>query len=181
MSSKKDKFSQKDKLYMELALDLANVRQGLTGNNPSVGCVIVKNDEIISIGQTGFNGRPHAEYNAIKNSYENLKGSKMYITLEPCNHYSLTPPCTNEIIKNNSPFIYIDGLILGTTNKIGKIKVEHVERSHGKSGYTITKMLKLWSNMTTSFSIFKGTKVRRRRMIILFIIIFSLCILKILI
>jgi undecaprenyl-phosphate 4-deoxy-4-formamido-L-arabinose transferase len=60
----------------------------------------------------------------------------------------------NEIIKNNSPFVYIDGLILGTTNKIGKIKVEHVKRSHGKSGYTIIKMLKLWSNMTTSFSIF---------------------------
>jgi glycosyltransferase involved in cell wall biosynthesis len=60
----------------------------------------------------------------------------------------------NEIIKYNSPFVYIDGLILGTTNKISKIKVEHVERSHGKSGYTISKMLKLWSNMATSFSIF---------------------------
>ncbi len=60
----------------------------------------------------------------------------------------------DEIIKNNSPFVYIDGLILGTTNKIGRVKVEHVERKHGKSGYTLIKMLKLWSNMTTSFSIF---------------------------
>ena len=41
-----------------------------------------------------INGRPHAEYNAIKNSNESLEGSKMYVTLEPCNHYGLTPPCT---------------------------------------------------------------------------------------
>ena len=60
----------------------------------------------------------------------------------------------NEIIKHNSPFIYLDGLILGTTNKIGKIKVDHSNRLYGKSGYTFIKMLKLWSNMSTSFSIF---------------------------
>ena len=86
---------------MELALNLARVREGLTGVNPSVGCVIVKNDEIISIGQTSFDGRPHAEFNAINDCNESLEGSKMYITLEPCNHYGKTPPCTNIIIKNN--------------------------------------------------------------------------------
>ena len=95
MSTKKDKFSKKDNIYMKLALDLAKARHGLTGTNPSVGCVIVKNDEIISIGQTGIGGRPHSEFNAIKNSYENLKNTKMYVTLEPCNHYGKTPPCTN--------------------------------------------------------------------------------------
>ena len=100
MSTKKDKFSKKDVKYMSLALDLAKARHGLTGINPSVGCVIVKNDEIISIGQTGYNGRPHAEFNAIKNSNVSLEGSKMYITLEPCNHYGQTPPCTKEIINN---------------------------------------------------------------------------------
>ena len=100
MSTKKDKFSIKDKTFMELALNLAKARHGLTGTNPSVGCVIVKNHQILSIGQTGFNGTPHAEFNAIKNSNENLEGAKMYITLEPCNHYGKTPPCTNIIIKN---------------------------------------------------------------------------------
>ena len=100
MSTKKDKFTKKDKTYMKIALSLASARQGLTGVNPSVGCVIVKNDEIISIGQTNYDGRPHAEYNAIKNSNINLDGSKMYVTLEPCNHYGKTSPCTNLIIKN---------------------------------------------------------------------------------
>jgi diaminohydroxyphosphoribosylaminopyrimidine deaminase/5-amino-6-(5-phosphoribosylamino)uracil reductase len=106
MSTRKDKFSKKDKKYMSLALSLASARHGLTGENPSVGCVIVKNDEIISIGQTGYNGRPHAEYNAIKNSTKILEGSKMYVTLEPCNHYGKTPPCTKEIIKNNIKEIF---------------------------------------------------------------------------
>ena len=100
MSTKKDKFSIKDKNYMNLAINLARVRQGLTGENTSVGCIIIKDDDIISIGQTGFNGRPHAEINAINNSLQNLSGAKMYVTLEPCNHYGKTPPCTKSIIKS---------------------------------------------------------------------------------
>ena len=92
---------------MEIALKLANSRQGLTGSNPPVGCVIVKNDKIISIGQTSFNGRPHAEFNAIKNCIDNLNGSTMYVTLEPCCHHGLTPPCTDIIIKSKiSEVIY---------------------------------------------------------------------------
>ena len=107
MSTKKDNFTLKDKFYMEIALDLARSRHGLTGSNPSVGCVIVKNDKIISIGQTSFDGRPHAESNAIQNSFEDLKGSKMYVTLEPCCHHGLTPPCTDSIIKSKiSEVIY---------------------------------------------------------------------------
>ena len=123
MSTKKDKFSQKDKKYMELALSLASARYGHTGVNPSVGCVIVKNDEIISIGQTNYNGRPHAEYNAIKNSNVNLEGSKMYVTLEPCNHYGKTPPCTKLIIKKKIKEVFysvedIDKKVKGKSFKI---------------------------------------------------------------
>ena len=132
MSSKKDKFTLKDKNYMKLALNLASARKGLTGDNPSVGCLIVKNDKVISIGQTGLEGRPHAEHNAINNSLEELKGSKMYVTLEPCNHYGKTPPCTNSIIKSGiSEIIYgmddIDKKVKGKSFKIlsnKKIKVK---------------------------------------------------------
>ena len=132
MSSKKDNFTFKDKNYMKLALNLASARKGLTGENPSVGCLIIKNDKIISIGQTGFGGRPHAEHNAINNSLEKLKGSKMYVTLEPCNHFGKTPPCTNMIIKSGiSEIIYgmddIDKKVKGKSFKIlsnKKIKVK---------------------------------------------------------
>lgn len=59
----------------------------------------------------------------------------------------------NEITKYKSPFTYIDGIILDITNRLGRVKVEHNERVQGKSGYTLMKMLQLWSNMSTSFSI----------------------------
>jgi diaminohydroxyphosphoribosylaminopyrimidine deaminase/5-amino-6-(5-phosphoribosylamino)uracil reductase len=133
MSTRKDKFSKKDKKYMSIALTLASSRHGLTGENPSVGCVIVKNDKIISIGQTGYNGRPHAEYNAIKNSNETLEGSIMYVTLEPCSHYGQTPPCTKEIIKNKIGKIFysvedVDKKVKGKSFKILKSKNVFVKK-----------------------------------------------------
>ena len=112
---------------MEIALDLARSREGLTGTNPSVGCVIVKNDNIISIGQTSYNGRPHAEFNAIKNCNEKLNGAKMYVTLEPCSHQGVTPPCTNEIIKSKiSEVVYA----LEDTDKRVRKKSFKILKSH---------------------------------------------------
>ncbi len=112
---------------MEIALNLARSREGLTGTNPSVGCVIVKNDNIISIGQTSYNGRPHAEFNAIKNCNEKLNGTKMYVTLEPCSHQGVTPPCTNEIIKSKiSEVIYA----LDDTDKRVRKKSFKILKSH---------------------------------------------------
>ena len=60
MSLKKDRFNSFDKKYMKFAIDLAINQNGLTGTNPSVGCVIVKNKRIISYGATHINGTPHA-------------------------------------------------------------------------------------------------------------------------
>ncbi len=58
-----------------------------------------------------------------------------------------------EVIKYQLPFPYLDGLILRTTDKIGKIEVEHNKRENGQSGYTFTKLVSLWSNMFVNFSI----------------------------
>ena len=58
---------KKDKYFINLANNLARISSGYTGPNPSVGAIIVKNDEIISFGSTGYTGRPHAEINALKN------------------------------------------------------------------------------------------------------------------
>ena len=155
MSTKKDKFTSSDKKYMRLALNLARARRGLTGDNPSVGCVITRNQEIISIGQTGFNGRPHAEINAIKNSYQNLKGSKMYVTLEPCNHYGKTAPCTKSIINKGIKDVFysiddIDRKVRGKSLKIlskKKIVVKRgllkKEASNFYESYKINRIKKL--------------------------------------
>ena len=155
MSTKKDKFSFKDKKYMKLAINLARARRGLTGDNPSVGCLIVKDDEIVSIGQTGFNGRPHAETNAIKNSFQNLSGSKMYVTLEPCNHYGKTPPCTKSIIKSGISEVFysindIDKKVKGKSFNILKKRNIKVSRGLLKdeaidlyNSYTVNRKKKL--------------------------------------
>ena len=88
------------KYFSNLAFNLAETNLGNTKKNPSVGCVIVKNQSVISSGTTSNNGRPHAEFNAL-NKKMNFNGSLMYVTLEPCTHFGLTPPCTNIIRKKN--------------------------------------------------------------------------------
>ena len=84
---------------MKLALYQARKNLGNTKENPSVGCVIVKDNQIISVGSTSINGRPHAEQNAFNFAKVNVENSNAYVTLEPCNHYGKTPPCTKKIIK----------------------------------------------------------------------------------
>ena len=91
--------SKKDKLYLKLALNLAKNMEGLTGTNLSVGSVLVKNDEVISLASTGYNGTPHSEFSLLNKIDKKItKGSSLYVTLEPCSHYGKTPPCTNIII-----------------------------------------------------------------------------------
>tara|TARA_B100000902_G_scaffold121230_1_gene121409 strand:+ start:465 stop:1577 length:1113 start_codon:yes stop_codon:yes gene_type:complete len=100
MSSKKDNIKTLDNQFMKLALSIARINDGLTGENPSVGCVVTKNNNIISSGVTSFSGRPHAETNALQNLKKNTKNSTIYITMEPCTHYGKTPPCTDLIVKS---------------------------------------------------------------------------------
>ena len=100
MSSKKDKFTKKDRFYMNLAINLAKSQDGLTGLNPSVGCLIVKNKKITSYAVTNVNGRPHAETIALNKNKKNNIGSTVYLTLEPCTHYGKTPPCINALVKS---------------------------------------------------------------------------------
>ena len=83
---------------MRLALLQAQKNLGNTRENPSVGCVIAKNNSVVSVGSTSNNGRPHAEYNAIYHSKINLKDAELYVTLEPCSHYGKTFPCTKSIV-----------------------------------------------------------------------------------
>ena len=108
---------------MKIAISLAKDRLGLTGENPSVGCVIVKNNKIISTGQTGINGVPHAEQNAIDNARENINNSNLFVSLEPCSHFGKTPPCTNSIIKNKikNVFYGMEDVDIRSKNKCSKI------------------------------------------------------------
>ena len=86
---------------MKRALDLAKKGSGKVHPNPMVGAVIVKNGKIIGEGYHEFFGGPHAEINAISHATEDVKGSTIYVSLEPCSHYGKTPPCADRIIKEN--------------------------------------------------------------------------------
>ena len=99
MSTNPNKY-QKNSYFMGLALQQAIRSLGNTKENPAVGCVIVKNNHLISAGYTSLNGRPHAEQNAINFSKINPRNSELYVTLEPCSHYGKTPPCVKSIIKS---------------------------------------------------------------------------------
>ena len=74
----------RDECFMMQALELAQSGLGQTAPNPSVGCIIVRNDKIISTGRTQSGGRPHAECIAIDGANIDLAGATIYITLEPC-------------------------------------------------------------------------------------------------
>ena len=99
--------SAEDKKFLKLALNLARRNVGLTGKNPSVGCVITFRDIILGRGNTQPGGRPHAEIMAIKQASEHYLFKKnrkindinVYITLEPCAHETTSPSCAKEIIK----------------------------------------------------------------------------------
>lgn len=90
--------SQNQSNFIKLAIEKAKHNLGNTGDNPSVGCLVVKNNSIISSATTSKNGRPHAEYLALSRK-KNFSNANLYISLEPCSHYGKTPPCTNIISK----------------------------------------------------------------------------------
>jgi diaminohydroxyphosphoribosylaminopyrimidine deaminase / 5-amino-6-(5-phosphoribosylamino)uracil reductase len=84
---------------MTIALRLAEQGLYTTQPNPHVGCVIVKNNQIIGQGAHLKVGEPHAEIFALREAGANAKDADVYVTLEPCNHHGRTPPCVDALIE----------------------------------------------------------------------------------
>ena len=87
-----------DAHYMARALELA--RKGLytTHPNPRVGCVIVRDGQIVGEGWHERTGEPHAEPNALRAAGDKARGATVYVTLEPCSHHGRTPPCADALV-----------------------------------------------------------------------------------
>ncbi len=88
---------------MDLALSLGRRNLGATWPNPSVGCVIVRTDDdgyrrVVGRGWTGQGGRPHAETIALAQAGAEAHGATAYVTLEPCSHHGVTPPCADALV-----------------------------------------------------------------------------------
>jgi len=100
-------FTEKDYGYMAAALKLAEKAKGTTFPNPAVGAVIVANNVIVGTGKTSEYGGPHAERNALKKAGELAKNATLYVTLEPCDHFGKTPPCTDAIIASGITRVFV--------------------------------------------------------------------------
>ncbi|PJI92449.1 diaminohydroxyphosphoribosylaminopyrimidine deaminase/5-amino-6-(5-phosphoribosylamino)uracil reductase [Yoonia maricola] len=88
-----------DERFMAVALMLGRRGMGRVWPNPAVGCVIVKDGQIVGRAWTADGGRPHAEALALAQAGDAAHGATVYVTLEPCAHHGKTPPCAHALVK----------------------------------------------------------------------------------
>lgn len=88
-----------DEQFLTRALELAEHGRGHVEPNPLVGCVIVREGQVVGEGWHQQFGGPHAEINALAQASEQAQAADLYVTLEPCCHHGKTPPCTAALIK----------------------------------------------------------------------------------
>jgi diaminohydroxyphosphoribosylaminopyrimidine deaminase/5-amino-6-(5-phosphoribosylamino)uracil reductase len=91
-------FNAKEIAFMQEALCLAQRGVYTTHPNPRVGCVIVKEDQVVGRGFHAKAGEPHAEIHALAEAKARARGATAYVTLEPCAHFGRTPPCSQALI-----------------------------------------------------------------------------------
>lgn len=118
-----------DQHWMQVALELAKRGQGYVEPNPMVGCVVVRQGELIASGFHQRFGGPHAEVNALDGlDAQTVSESTIYVTLEPCAHYGKTPPCVELLLKKpparvviamEDPFEQVAGLGIGKLKQAG--------------------------------------------------------------
>ena len=123
-----NKFS--DIYFMSRCIEVAKQGIGKTYPNPSVGCIIVNNNSIISEAYSSEHGGSHAEINAINKikDIKLLKTSTLYVTLEPCSHFGKTPPCCNTISKYNIPRVVIG--TLDNSKKVNGKGIEYLKKNN---------------------------------------------------
>lgn len=86
-----------DEFYLARAFELARMGRFTTAPNPNVGCVIVRDGQIVGEGYHLRAGEPHAEVHALRMAGELARGATAYVTLEPCSHHGRTPPCADAL------------------------------------------------------------------------------------
>ena len=126
---------------MERCLQLANLGAGNVAPNPMVGAILVHNDVIIGEGYHQKYGQAHAEVNCINSVTKNLQDliphSTLYVSLEPCNHFGKTPPCSDFIIQHK-----IKKVVIGCIDKFEKVNGSGIEKLQSAGIEVIIEVLK---------------------------------------
>ena len=126
-----------DEEFMQYAINIANKGKFRVMPNPLVGCVLVKNKEVIAEGWHDHIGGLHAEQMAIADAEArgvSLQGATAYITLEPCNHFGRTPPCTESLLWAGIKKVVIGALDPNPTVRGGGLEVLQNEGFDFKTG-----------------------------------------------
>ena len=120
--------------YIKRCIDLAKKGLGTTYPNPMVGAVIVREGKVIGEGWHQKAGGAHAEVNAINSVKDKslLKEATIYVSLEPCNHFGKTPPCSNLILENKIPKV-----VIGCVDPFDKVSGKGIEKLK-KNGCEVT-------------------------------------------
>ena len=129
--------------FINKAHNIASRHFGSTFPNPVVGCIIAKNNKIISKGVTFKSGRPHAEEVALKKAGENAKGATMYVTLEPCFHNSINGSCSDQILRAGIKEIYISSIDPDKRTKCNSIIKFRLNKIKTYTGIQINKTYEL--------------------------------------
>jgi len=125
-----------DELYMRQALRLARRGLGKISPNPMVGAVIVKDGRVIAQGYHRYFGGDHAEVDSLKRAKEDVAGSTLYVTLEPCRHWGKTPPCTDAIIKSK-----ISRVVVGMLDPFPEMRGKSIELLNQQGIATVVGVL----------------------------------------
>jgi len=155
-------------LYMLRCLELAAKASGNTAPNPMVGAVLVHNDRIIGEGWHRHYGSDHAEVNCLRNVKEEdrclIPDSAMYVNLEPCAHYGITPPCSERLVKekvnevyiaNMDPFEKVSGKGVSILKNAG-IKVE--TGLLGEEGFWLNRRFFCFHKLSRPYIVLKWAK-----------------------
>ncbi len=129
--------TQHDINNMRAAINMARRGIGRTAENPSVGCVIVKDGTVIARSRTADGGRPHAEPQAIDRAGDKAIGATLYVTLEPCANHGKTPPCVDAVIKSG-----VKRVVIGMTDPNPETNGASVQRLKNAGLEAVTDILK---------------------------------------
>lgn len=127
-------------VYMHRCLQLATLGKGFVSPNPMVGAVLVYDNEIIGEGYHAQYGHAHAEVNCIKSVLPSKKHliskSTLYVSLEPCNHFGKTPPCSHLIVEQK-----IGKVVIGCTDNFSKVNGSGIAYLQNNGVEVVTNVL----------------------------------------